>query len=160
MAKTKRLKRKGRSAAFMRSINPYLNKKKRKTTSKKSYSPKSEAVKMAKKRYTRKKRSSRRTETFKPMAVLVSAGAYGALRSRISTLLSPVTSKIPLGNIGDEVGIFFLANYLKKQKTLKPFAKAAMYIEAARIGEAVITGEAFGNMASGSASNGGFATLG
>ncbi len=116
---------------------------------------------MARKRKTTRRRST--AGQVKPMAALLGGGVYGALREKLSSLLAPVTQNIPLGTIGDEAVLFFVANYLKKQKAIKPYATAAMYIEAARIGEAVADGSAFSGIGSGS-SNGasafGAATIG
>ncbi len=127
----------------------------------KSYSSVKRYNTMARKRKTTRRRST--AGQVKPMAALLGGGVYGALREKLSGLLAPLTQNIPLGTIGDEAVLFFVANYLKKQKAIKPYATAAMYIEAARIGEAVADGSAFSGIGSGS-SNGssafGAATIG
>lgn len=83
------------------------------------------------------------------------AGIYGAFRGRLSNALMPVTSKIPLGGISDEVGMFallwagkkFIGN---KVPMVGDIARAGMLIEAARIGEAVALGQVSMNTASNS----------
>lgn len=111
----------------------------------------------------RKRRtSSRTTGTLRPMQVLIGGGIYGALRSKLSNLLAPVTSKVPLGTIGDEAVLFVAAQQLGKRmrdKTIKSVSNAAMAVEAARIGEALSDGSAFGASSSGAAVSG-FPTLG
>ena len=80
------------------------------------------------------------------LSTLLSAGTYGAFRARVSNYLSQYTSKIPLGNISDEVGMGLLCILGKRFIGRKvPLAKkvfdAGLYIECARIGEAVATGQ-------------------
>lgn len=117
--------------------------------------------KMAKRRKTTRRKSTS-SSVMKPMAILLGGGIYGALRAKLSNLLSPVTSKVPLGDVADEAVLFaagYFANKNFKDKTLKSVAQSAMVVEAARMGEAVSTGSIFG----GSSSNGAgmsFATLG
>lgn len=75
---------------------------------------------------------------------LLGAAGYGALREKISNALLPVTSKVPLGNIADEVVIGGLAYYGHKKVSnplLKGALKAAVYVEAARIGETIANGQ-------------------
>jgi hypothetical protein len=85
---------------------------------------------------------------------LVAAGAYGASREWLSVKIAPLTSKIPMGNISDEVGMMGVA-YLAKRFVGKkvPFvaniANAAMIIEAARVGSAIASGQlSLGNASS------------
>lgn len=113
----------------------------------------------------RKKRRSyaRIARAAKPMAVLLSAGAYGAVREKISNALMPVTSKIPLGNIADEVTLFGAGYLLQKNvrnKLVKEIAQAGMVVEAARIGEAAINNEIGLSSSGASVSSAGFASLG
>lgn len=80
------------------------------------------------------------------VATLLSAGIYGAFRSRVSNYLSQYTSKLPLGNVADEVGMGLLCLIGKKFIGSRvPLAKkvfeAGLYIECARIGESVATGQ-------------------
>jgi len=68
--------------------------------------------------------------------------AYGALRGYTSQLLAPLTAKIPLGDIADEVVMGF-ANYMIAKNTsgmIKDVALKGLTIENARLGEAVISG--------------------
>jgi len=70
---------------------------------------------------------------------LAAAGLYGAARSYISNWISPLASKIPLGQYADETGMM-LANYLayrfvgNKIPMVKDMAKGGMIVEAAMIG--------------------------
>lgn len=108
----------------------------------------------------RRVRKSRRISRFasavsSPVGVLLSGGAYGAGRAWLSNKLTPVLSKIPLGNISDEAGLFLLAWFANKKvnnKFVKDVAKAAMVVEAARIGEAVVEGSVIPSVSSSSSS--------
>ena len=96
--------------------------------------------KRAKAHYTKHKKS------YGLLSVLISAGAYGALRAKVSNYLSQYTSKIPLGNISDEAGMGLLCILGKKfignkVPMVKKVFDAGLYIECARIGEAVVTGQ-------------------
>lgn len=86
------------------------------------------------------------------------AAAYGGVRERISNFLAPYTSKVPLGTIGDEVvlgGVGYFLAKKSKNKMLKGIGRAALVIEAARVGEAIADGSAFGtSMKTGSTVNG------
>jgi len=80
------------------------------------------------------------------MGTLAGAAAYGAVRSKLSNALKPMTDKIPLGNISDEVAIGVLAILAKKtigkkMPIVHKVADAALVVEAARIGEAAMTGQ-------------------
>jgi len=125
MVKKKSSKRRGRSAAFMRSINPYINKGKK---------IKSKRVKMAKRK---KKSYSKRKSGFSPMKLLIGSMIYGAAREKISNMLVPVTSKIPLGDITDEATLGALSYFAAKKGkgVLKDIGTAGLTIEAARVGE-------------------------
>lgn len=118
----------------MRSINPNL---------KKSRSIK-RGIKYKMPKRKRSKRYGSKSTGLKPMQVLIGAGLYGAVREKISNALTPLTSKVPLGNVADEVVLFslgYLANRKLSNKTFKAIGQAAMAVEAARIGEAVVTGQ-------------------
>jgi len=95
-------------------------------------------------------------------APLLAAGLYGAGRQYLATWIQPVTSKIPMGNIADEVGMLAANWAIKKyapMPILKQAASAGMLIEAAAIGQAIASGQV--NMgASTSGSSGFMATLG
>jgi len=123
---------------------------------------------MTKRRYTRTtKRRTTKKRTTSILGVNVgkatSAMMYGAMRARTSQMLSPYTSKLPLGNIADEVGMIGLAwagkKYLfKGSGVLRDALTIGQSIELARIGDAVISGQVgipFLNMGSSSpATNG------
>jgi len=68
---------------------------------------------------------------------------YGGARGYISTALQPITSKIPLGNISDEIVMGALC-YLAAKNTsglIRSIAYKGLIIENARLGEAVILGQ-------------------
>lgn len=70
---------------------------------------------------------------------------YGALREKMSLALLPLTSKIPLGTVADEVGMGVI-NYIVAKKTsgmLRDVAVKGLVIENARIGEALVSGNIF-----------------
>jgi len=94
------------------------------------------ARRKAKKTY---RRSSKGTD---PKTVILPAMAYGGVREKISNMLRPVTSKIPLGDVADEVAMGALTYYgAKKGKGMvKKIALAGFTIECARLGEAVSQG--------------------
>jgi len=79
-------------------------------------------------------------------ATVLGAGLYGSLRERMSTALSPMLSKIPMGNISDEVGMGLVMILAKrfignKVPLVKDIANAGLVIESARIGVAISTGQ-------------------
>jgi len=109
---------------------------------------------MAKKSYSRKSGS----KNYGLVGTIASAAIYGAFRQKASDALSPLTNKIPLGNISDEVGLGIAAilakkYFGKKVPMLGKVCDAALVIESARIGEAAITGQLGGMSASTSSSN-------
>jgi len=137
----KKSKKRGQSAAFMRSINPFLKKKK-------SSSVKRKLNKMRKKR---KSKSYKSGNGLKPMQILVGGGIYGAARRYLDAFVKPVTSKIPLGGIADEAGLFALMWVLNKNiknKMVKQITIGGMAVEAARMGEAFSDGSAFSGISS------------
>lgn len=80
---------------------------------------------------------------------ILGAMLYGASREKISNALAPLTNKIPLGDIADEVGIGLTAILAKKYlgrkfPMVRPFADAAITIEAARIGQSIASGNIMG----------------
>lgn len=124
---------------------------KRKTTP--SYSRKRTNKKMAKRKRTY--RRSRSSASVKPAQILIGGGLYGAVRRYVDGWVKPITSKIPLGTIADEVALFTAAYFLNKNvkdKTAKQVLQAGMVVEAARMGEALSDGSAFAGL--GSSSNG------
>ena len=96
------------------------------------------------------KKSYRKNSSFKvlglDLASMLGSMAYGAVRSKVSTAVQPITANVPLGNISDEVvmlGLSFAAKKFIGNKVpfIKEVAKAGMAIEAARIGEAIAMGQ-------------------
>lgn len=80
--------------------------------------------------------------------LMLGAAGYGAVRQRLSNALSPVTSKVPLGDIADEAVLLAISYYAAKKVNmplLKNMARAGVTIESARIGEAIVNGTVFGN---------------
>lgn len=145
-------KRRGRSAAFMRSINPFLKKSKRSVT------PMARRKRSGRKSSRRSGGSSNGSDRL--MTILPAGAAYGFIREWASDKLSPLTSKIPLGNIADEAGMLAVLwaarKYaFKKSGILRDAAKAGMYIEAARIGQQIKDGNLGGvfNMGGSSATS-------
>lgn len=111
-------------------------------TAAKSRKTKSRGYKMA--RHARKSYS--RGKSYGIVGTVAAAAAYGAFRNQLSNALMPLTNKIPLGNISDEVGLGIAAivakKYLgKKMPIIAKVADAALVIESARIGEAAISGQ-------------------
>ena len=81
---------------------------------------------------------------------------YGAIRSRTSTMIQPYTSKLPLGNVADEAGMFLAAQLakkfvFKKAGILRDALTIGQGIEAARVGEAILKGQVGLNIGGGSA---------
>lgn len=105
---------------------------------------------MAKRRYTRKtKRRAKKSMSIMGINVTKATAAmmYGAMRARTSQFLAPYTAKIPLGNVADEVGMIVASwagkKYLfKGSGVLRDALTIGQGIELARIGDAVISGQA------------------
>lgn len=74
--------------------------------------------------------------------LLVGAAVYGAGREFVSDKLQPITSKIPAGDLADEVGLGVLSYFVAKGKVplvnkipySKEIGRAGLTIEAARVG--------------------------
>jgi len=65
---------------------------------------------------------------------------YGAVRQKASDMIAPVTSKIPLGGISDEIGMGLLCWGVSKyagKGMLGAVARKGLVIENARVGEAI-----------------------
>jgi hypothetical protein len=93
-----------------------------------------------------KRHSSRGGSTMGLVGTVLGAGVYGALRSRLSTAITPITNNLPFGNIADEIALGGLAVILKKtvgkrMPMLNPVLNGAIAIEAARIGDAIASGQ-------------------
>lgn len=101
-----------------------------------------------------KRKSYRRANKSTMLAKYIGAGVYGGARGMISQKLQPLTANIPLGGISDEVAMLMF-NWAgnkfvgRKVPMLKGVFQAGMLIESARLGEAIVRGEAgipfFGN---------------
>lgn len=105
---------------------------------------------MAKRRYTRKpkRRTSKRSASIMGINVGKATAAllYGAIRARTSNFLAPYTSKLPLGSVGDEIGMIAVSvaakKYLfKKSGVLRDALSAGQTIELSRIGDALASGQ-------------------
>jgi len=101
---------------------------------------------MARRKFRGRKHHSKSRSMLGIGGTIIGAVAYGALRAKMSDALAPVTSKIPLGNISDEVGMYFALMAAKKfignkVPMVNQIATAGQYIELARIGEAIATGQ-------------------
>lgn len=97
-------------------------------------------------RARRTRRSSSGSASFQKLAV--GALIYGIGRQQIAQAIQPFTSKIPLGNIADEVGMIALAFAAKKfvkNPMVAQVANAAITIEMAQIGQALASGQ-LGNL--------------
>lgn len=91
-------------------------------------------------------RRGKSSQGLKPMTLILGGAVYGAVRQYASNAIAPLTASIPLGNISDEV-VLGTAGYLLATKTkgiTRDIGRAALTIEAARIGEAVVTGQVMG----------------
>jgi hypothetical protein len=89
------------------------------------------------------RRISRKPLNMKSLAI--GALVYGAGRAKLSSMLTPITSRIPmLGNVSDEVVLagaaWFIGNKFK-QPLIRDISRAAFTVEVARIGEAIATGQ-------------------
>ncbi len=122
--------------------------------SKKAWSvfKRSKGVRMVKRRrrsrikvYTRRRRSAGLMKG-KLTSIVLPAIIYGAVREKISNALTPITSKIPFGDIADEITLGAIGWFLSKRSGLiGSIGKTALVIESARIGEAMIDGSLFGS---------------
>lgn len=67
---------------------------------------------------------------------------YGAVRSKMSDLLAPLTSRIPLGVVADEVGVGIFDYFVTTNTSglISDVAKKGLTIENARLGEAIADG--------------------
>lgn len=95
-----------------------------------------------------KKRASKSGSTENLVVTMIAAGAYGALRPKIESVITPYTSKIPvIGNYGDEA-VLGLAGYLLASgkmpmvngKVARSVGKAMLVIESARVGSGLMSG--------------------
>ena len=92
--------------------------------------------------YARNKRGHNSTK--QGMGGLIFAGAYGAGRSYLATLMSPLSAKIPFGAIADEIVLMTtlgLTRKFVKNPMVNKICTVGMYIEAAQIGQAIASGQ-------------------
>lgn len=102
---------------------------------------KTSAIKTRTRTITKTVRAKSRNVT--PMKKMVGGALYGAARGTVSSFLTPITSKLPLGNYADEVGMLGLSYYAAKGKLgsqFKEIGTAGLYIESAVIGNALAKG--------------------
>ena len=85
----------------------------------------------------------------KPESVILPSMLYGAVREKASIALAPVLSKVPLGDVADEVGMGIISYFVAKKGKgiVKEVGKAGLTIESARMGEALASGSMFGSTA-------------
>jgi hypothetical protein len=84
--------------------------------------------------------------------MILPAMVYGAVREKVSDALQPVTSKVPFGGIADELVLGAAAFFLNKKsnnKMVKDFARAALTVETARLGEFLVSGAVMGSSSGG-----------
>lgn len=89
------------------------------------------------------KRSARKLGIGKStQAIQVDAMLYGAGRSYLAQLISPLTSKIPFGGIADEIGCGAIDYLVAKNMTgmVRDVALKGLTVENARLGEAIVQG--------------------
>lgn len=104
--------------------------------------------------YTRRKRSGSNSNDM--TKTILGAMVYGGVRQKASDLLAPVTAKVPLGSIADEV-VLGAIHYFGAKKVSNPMLKsifhAGLIVESARVGEAVADGSIMNRTVSKSSSS-------
>lgn len=88
-----------------------------------------------------------------PEGLILPSMAYGAVRSKASDALRPISNMVPLGGVADEIvlgGLAYLGAKKLNNKMAKDFCRAALVVESARLGEAVLNGGVFGTSSGGS----------
>lgn len=104
-------------------------------------------------RFRKRSRSSSNGSRGVSGTELLGAALYGATRNDIANMVTPLSSKVPVGTIGDELviggGAWFAKKYVR-MPLLKSFLNSAMVVEAARVGAAVRDGSAFATASSSS----------
>jgi hypothetical protein len=86
----------------------------------------------------------------KPEQIIIPSLIYGAVREKASNMLTPITSKVPMGNIADELVLGTISYFLAKKGKgmVKQIGIAGLTIESARLGEAIADGSIMGNSSS------------
>jgi len=96
------------------------------------------------KRRTYRRRAKRVSSNLKNDLVQMGYGAvYGASRKKVSNLVQPISSKLPLGSYSDNAVMGFLAMGLKRiirNPMVTKLADAALHVEGALIGSEVVEG--------------------
>lgn len=75
---------------------------------------------------------------------IAGAMAYGAVREKASNMLAPITAKVQLGSIADEVvlgGLSWLAYKKISNPMVRNVALGGLIVESARVGEAIAKGQ-------------------
>lgn len=108
-------------------------------------------------RYVKSKPAKRRKSYSKEnlTKMMIGSAIYGGVRQKASNMLAPITSKVPLGVISDELvlgTIHYFAAKKVRNPMLKSIFKAGLIVESARVGEAIADGS-LGSF--GATSNGG-----
>jgi hypothetical protein len=80
------------------------------------------------------------------MGIIIGGAAYGAGRQYVAKAIEPLTSKIPLGNYADNIGMGLLSYFVAKGKIplinkipmSKEIGRAGLYIESAMLGSEIL----------------------
>jgi len=92
----------------------------------------------------RVKGRSTKTNTLK---LVLSGAMYGVSRQYTSSLISPITNLLPMGNIADELVMIGVNHFVAKTRGVPQFVKNAaqvgIAIEGAMLGQALASGSAF-----------------
>lgn len=107
--------------------------------------------------FRRRSRSRSSGSGISVTGLILPSMAYGAVREKISSseLMQSVSARVPIADIGDELVLGAVAYFGAKKlnnKMAKDFCRAALVVESARVGEAVLKGGLLGNTGSSSSS--------
>lgn len=103
----------------------------------------SPAVRTRTRTVVKRVRSKSKSSGFAPMKAVAGGFMYGLARGKVAQLISPVTSKIPMGNYADELGMSVLNWYIAKGKVPmipKNVGLAGLAIESFVVGQDVGAG--------------------
>ena len=103
----------------------------------------SPAVRTRTRTVVKRVRSKSKSSGFAPMKAVAGGFMYGLARGKVAQLISPVTSKIPMGNYADELGMGVLNWYIAKGKVPmipKNVGLAGLAIESFVVGQDVGAG--------------------
>jgi len=102
--------------------------------------------------YSRRSRSSR-SSGMKATTLVLASGLYGAVRAKIASAITPITSKIPAGQFADNLGMGIIAYlaYKKGSGIVKTAGMAGLAVEGAMAGAEAMsmtgtTGTSTGNI--------------